>query len=79
MGTLTISVDDDIERKFRDRAKKLHGDRKGALGQAVTEAMDLWVAEKDQQEIAQSALLLMKKGRKLGAKNYRTRGDLHDR
>jgi hypothetical protein len=41
--------------------------------------MDLWVAEKDQQEIAQSALLLMKKGRKLGAKNYRTRGDLHDR
>jgi len=79
MGTITISIDDEIEKKFRDRAKKVHGERKGALGQAVAEAMNLWVAEKDQQEIARDALLLMKKGHQLGAKNYRTRDDLHDR
>ena len=79
MGTITISVDDDVEKKFRTRAKKIYGERKGALGQAVKEAMDLWVAQKDQQEIARSALALMETGHDLGTRNYRTRDDLHDR
>jgi predicted transcriptional regulator len=79
MGTMTISVDDDVEKKFRTRAKKIYGERKGALGQAVREAMDLWVAEKDQQEIARSALALMETGHDLGTRKYRTRDDLHDR
>jgi len=79
MGTMTISVDDTIEQKFRARAKKVHGERKGSLGQAVTEAMDLWIAENDQREIAQSALALMENGHDLGKRKYRTRDDLHDR
>ncbi len=79
MGTMTISVDDNVEKKFRAKAKKVHGERKGALGQAVTEAMDLWIAETDQQEIAQSALALMETGHALGPRKYRTRDDLHVR
>ena len=79
MGIMTVSVDDHVEKKFRARAKKVHGERKGALGQAVTEAMDFWVAEKDQQEIAQSALALMETGHDLKTRKYRTRDDLHDR
>ncbi len=68
MGTMTISVDDNVEKKFRAKAKKVHGEQKGALGRAVTEAMDLWVAENDQQEIAQSALALMETGHALGTR-----------
>jgi predicted transcriptional regulator len=79
MGTITISVDDDVEKKFRTRAKKIYGERKGALGQAVKEAMDLWVTEKTQQEIAEKALALMEQGYDLGARQYRTRDDLHER
>jgi hypothetical protein len=79
MGTMTISIDDNVEKKFRARAKKIHGERKGALGQAVTEAMDLWIAENDQQEIAQSALALMETGHDLGTRKYRNRDDIHDR
>ena len=79
MGTMTINVDDNVEKKFRAQAKKVHGERKGALGQAVKEAMDLWIAEKDQQEIAQSALALMETGQDLGTRKYRTRDDIHDR
>jgi hypothetical protein len=79
MGTMTISVDDHVEKEFRTRAKKVHGERKGALGLAVTEAMELWVAETDQHEIAQSALALMETGQDLGTRKYRTRDDLYDR
>ena len=78
MGTITISVDDTVEEKFRARAKQVHGERKGALGQAITEAMALWVAENDQKEIAESALALMERGQDLGTREYRTRDDLYE-
>jgi len=79
MGTMTISIDDAVEKKFRARAKKVFGERKGALGLAVTAAMDRWIAENDQEEIARSALALMERGQVLGTRKYRNRDDLHDR
>jgi hypothetical protein len=79
MGTMTINVDDTVEKKFRARARKVFGERKGALGLAVAAAMDRWVAENDQEDIARYALALMEKGQDLGARNYRNRDDLHDR
>jgi len=79
MGTITISIDDEVERKFRDRVRQVSGERKGALGKAATEAIDLWVTEKTQQEIAEKALALMEQGYDLGARQYRTRDDLHER
>jgi len=79
MGILTISIDDDVERKFRDRVRQVSGERKGALGKAATEAISRWVTEQTQQEIAQKALALMEQGYDLGARQYRTRDDLHER
>jgi site-specific recombinase XerC len=79
MGILTISIDDDVERKFRDRVRQVSGERKGALGKAATEAISRWVAEQSQQEIAKKALALMEQGYDLGARQYRTRDDLHER
>ena len=79
MGTITISVDDETERKFREVAIRVLGKRKGALGQATTEALNLWVKEKMQEEISRVALILMEKEYDLGVWHYRTREELHER
>jgi hypothetical protein len=79
MGTITISVDDEIERKFREVVTRVLGKRKGALGEATTEALNLWVKEKMQEEISRTALILMEKEYDLGVRHYRTRKDLHGR
>jgi len=79
MGTITISIDDEIDRKFREVVTRVHGKRKGALGEATTEALNLWVKEKMQEEISRTALILMEKEYDLGVRHYRTRKDLHGR
>jgi len=79
MGTITISVNDEIDRKFREVVTRVHGKRKGALGEATTEALNLWVKEKMQEEISRTALLLMEKEYDLGVRHYHTREDLHER
>jgi hypothetical protein len=79
MVTITISVDDETDRKFREVVTRVHGKRKGALGEATTEALNLWVKEKMQEEISRTALLLMEKEYDLGVRHYRTREDLHER
>ncbi|KUK70774.1 MAG: hypothetical protein XD88_0427 [Methanocalculus sp. 52_23] len=45
MGTITLSIDDETERRFRSTAKKVIGERKGYLGEAATDAMKLWIHE----------------------------------
>jgi predicted transcriptional regulator len=79
MATITINVDDEVEKKFRETAKTVIGDRKGFLGRAVTEAMELWIREKTQKEIARTALELMSQEYHLGKRLYSGRKDLHER
>ncbi len=79
MGTITISIDDEVEQQFRETVKRVLGDRKGILGRAVTEAMKAWIQEKSQAEIARTALELMDKEYHLGKRRYSTRKDLYDR
>ena len=79
MGTITISVDNDTEKRFREAAKKKLGERKGYLGKATTEALDLWIRKQTQEEIARDALDLLKFGYHLGKHLYKERKDLYDR
>lgn len=79
MGTITISIDDDTERRFREVAKKKLGQRKGYLGKATTEALETWLRKQAQEEIANDALALLATGFDLGKKQYRERKDLYDR
>jgi hypothetical protein len=79
MGTITISVDDAVEEKFREVAKRVLGERKGYLGEATTEAMRLYIREKTQEEIARDARMLLEKEYHFGSRRATTRGDLHDR
>lgn len=79
MGTITISIDDITEEKFREIVKKRRGTRKGSLGEATTEALELWVHRETQDAIAKDALALLSKGYTLGRRNYTERKDLYDR
>jgi hypothetical protein len=79
MGTITICIDDETEKRFRDVARRRIGDRKGSLGKATTEALELWIRTQTQEEIAKDALALLEKGFDFGQRKYRKRDDLHDR
>lgn len=79
MGTITLSIDDQTEREFRRLVEKILGKRKGTLGEAATEAMNLWIREKTQEGIARGALELAGKAYHFGIRKYTSRQDLYDR
>lgn len=79
MATITLSIDDATEKAFREVVRRILGERKGSLGEAATEALDHWVREKTQEALARDALALIGEPRRLGARAYRSRSDLHDR
>lgn len=77
MGTITISVDDDVEKKFRKTASTKYGKRKGYLGEAITEAMQTWL--KAESGNVKKAFELLEKGRNSGGLLYKSRDELHGR
>ena len=79
MGTITVNVDDDIERKFRKVADITYHKKKGYLGRSITEAMKYWIYVKRQKEISGRQLKLLEKGFDFGSKLYKSRGDLYER
>ncbi|MDI6902854.1 MAG: hypothetical protein QMC77_03880 [Methanocellales archaeon] len=79
MGTITVNVKDEVEKDFREAASTLYGRKKGALGRAITEAMQNWVYVKKQKEIAKRELKLLNKGFNFGKKLYRSRDELYER
>ena len=62
MTIITISVKDDVDKEFRETVKKKLGQGKGVLGKAVEEAMQMWVHEERQKDIAKRAMEMMNKG-----------------
>lgn len=80
MGTITISVDDEVEEKFRKTVGASIGNKKGDLGKAVTEAMDKWVDEKRQKEIAERQMERSRKGLYKLPKGWKfNRDEIYDR
>jgi hypothetical protein len=79
MGTITICIDDATEQRFREVAKNILGGKKGYLGRATTEAITLWIRDKEQETIAQQGLILLEKEHRLGNWGFGTREDIHDR
>ncbi len=43
MGRMTIQISDEVDRAFRHRILNLKGTKKGVLGEAVEEALVLWL------------------------------------
>ena len=50
MGRLNLSVNDDVESKFREAVFKKKGMKKGNLTQSVEEAMLMWINVPNQDE-----------------------------
>ena len=46
MGKINLSVDDDLERRFREEIFKRLGMKKGNIQQAIEEAMEVWINNK---------------------------------
>ncbi|MBI4163749.1 MAG: hypothetical protein HY512_02715 [Candidatus Aenigmarchaeota archaeon] len=80
MGTITISVDDDVEKEFRRTVEEHQGGKKGDLGKAVTEAMKKWADEKKMKEIVERQKMFMEKGLYRLPKNWKfNRDEVYDR
>ena len=70
MGTVTISISDEIEERFRAAVRGKYGQGKGKLGKAAEEALAKWAEADEQQKLRQEALALLKKGLYKVGKNY---------
>jgi predicted transcriptional regulator len=79
MGTITININDDIEKRFRALARKIYPEKKGYLGKAVTSAMQKWIDEITQKKIAENELSLLEKGFKMGKFKFKSRAELYER
>ncbi len=79
MATITINVDDKINKEFRQMVKSLFGEGKGILGKAIEEAIKKWIFDQNQKEIAERQIGLMKKGL-WASKNYKfNRNEIYER
>lgn len=60
--TITISVDEDTDKKIRRYAMEVYGNKKGALQKAYKDAVDMLTAAEEQEEIRSAALKRLEKG-----------------
>jgi hypothetical protein len=79
MATITVNVDDSVEKRFRKEVYEHLGEEKGVLGRAITEALRLWIEEKAQEDVARALRATMDKGYRMGKLKYSSRGELHER
>ena len=79
MATITISVNDEVEKEFRETVKKKLGNGKGVLGKAVEEALQKWMHDEKQRRIAAEMKEMMDKGL-YSLKGWKfNRDDIYDR
>ena len=50
MGRINAIISDDLERKLRVKATQKYLGKKGALGLALSEAIEFWLKEEDSKE-----------------------------
>ena len=78
MATVTVNIPDETDIFFRRVVSEEIGSGKGVLGRAISEAMMNWAEEKEQKEIAERQLSILKKGLNLGKITYKKRAELYE-
>lgn len=76
--TITVSVEEDVEKRFRKVASATYGKRKGYLGKALTEAMRAWEKNK-KEDVNMRALEMLNKGFSMGGLKTKDRSEWHER
>ena len=80
MTVITVSVDDGIYGRFRKLASDEKSGKKGFLGDAISETMNKYVEEKEQEAVKKRLLERIKRGYNLGVwKKGFNRYALHER
>lgn len=79
MATITININDSIAKEFREEVMQSIGQRKGALGKAIEEALKQWLHEKRQKQIAKEMIELMEEGIAMGKIKIKSRSELYER
>ena len=70
MGTMTITVGDETEKKFREFVRSKYGTGKGKLGKAIDEALNKLISEDEERKLREEAIRMMEKGLYKVGKNY---------
>lgn len=79
MGTITVTVEDNVEKRFRKTVSETIGNGKGVLGSATSEALQEWVEKQRQKRISEEMLVLLHKGFEMGRFKKVSRDELHER
>ena len=45
LGQITIQIPDEVERRLRVKVAERYGGKRGALGEAIAEAIELWLRQ----------------------------------
>ena len=75
--TVTVNLDESIEKRFREKARLKYGNRKGSLGKALSEALENWLKD-DSLDLLNENLKLLEKGIEMKKWDFR-REDLYER
>ncbi|MBW2966958.1 hypothetical protein KY362_00570 [Candidatus Woesearchaeota archaeon] len=70
MATMTINVDDETAKRFREAVADTYGAGKGKLGKAVGEALDKWSEERRIASVRKRALAMLEKGIDFGGAKF---------
>ena len=62
MVVMTVSISDNVNQVFREVVKRKLGERKGVLAKALEEAINKWIEEEEQKQIAERQIKLAKSG-----------------
>lgn len=74
--TVTVNLDEAIEKKFREKARLKYGNRKGSLAKALNEALEEWLRS-DEHDLLKENLALLENGMKMKKWKFK-REDLYD-
>ena len=75
--TITINLDETIEKRFKERARLKYGNRKGSLAKAMNEALEEWL-KGDNNDSLKENLRLLESGIEMKKWKF-NRDDLHER
>jgi len=75
--TVTVNLDEAIEKKFKEKAKLKFGNRKGSLAKALNEALEQWL-KSDAQNVLGENLKLLDTGIEMKKWKFK-REDLYER